>query len=602
MEGKIKNDENNKTISNQEDVNNQNVDNTNNEVNQNDQQMSGFKMFSYFMLFYFVFGNVVSYFKVMNPINNFLIDDNLKIDVFISNSLNIKDNFMNIGTNSSTSKSFIVKNKDYNYLPQKFNLTLDDFVISEDEKSTKNLYLHFIVYIDEVGNSRTKDFNRIFKNDKKELFKSTVKLLKYDPQLINNNRKLKKMIEEENYIEEIENKNETLQNSDLFFLPEITAYLIDADPQIENTVIHELKHFNYYMEFNPNLNIFYIPGFLTDFWLLQKEYKQVKLNSPNNINVTVDLRFISLMKFKFLIGLDSNDKTMTQTYGMDSTKDIFVEVLKVNSFEYLCLLFTVQVLHTLFSFLGFASDISYHKNLDKLDGLYTKIYFVTLFHYMIAIIYYYIEGVSKMIYLNIVIGLVIEIWKFRKIYEVSFSSLFPFISFKNKIKFEESDSISLESEAVTITSKFLFIPLGVGYLLYKIYYNSNYMMLHPIKFTIEYFFFLLNIFGFVLMTPQIYINYKLKSVEHMPYKTLAYKFLNTIIDDLFAFALDTPTLHRVSVFKDDVIFVIFLIQLFLYRGNKRVNKPIEITNSENSSDNIDKLPSNSKSIEEKKND
>ena len=88
----------------------------------------------------------------------------------------------------------------------------------------------------------------------------------------------------------------------------------------------------------------------------------------------------------------------------------------------------------------------------------------------------------------------------------------------------------------------------------------------------------------------------------MPYKTLAYKFLNTIIDDLFAFALDTPTLHRVSVFKDDVIFVIFLIQLFLYRGNKRVNKPIEITNSENSSDNIDKLPSNSKSIEEKKND
>lgn len=602
MEGKINNDENNKTISKQENVNNQNVDNTNNEVNQNDQQMSGFKMFSYFMLFYFVFGNVVSYFKVMNPINNFLIDDNLKIDVFISNSLNIKDNFMNIDTNSSTSKSFIVKNKDYNYLPQKFNLTLDDFVISEDEKSTKNLYLHFIVYIDEVGNSRTKDFNRIFKNDKKELFKSTVKLLKYDPQLINNNRKLKKMIEEENYIEEIENKNETLQNSDLFFLPEITAYLIDADPQIENTVIHELKHFNYYMEFNPSLNIFYIPGFLTDFWLLQKEYKQVKLNSPNNINVTVDLRFISLMKFKFLIGLDSNDKTMTQTYGMDSTKDIFVEVLKVNSFEYLCLLFTVQVLHTLFSFLGFASDISYHKNLDKLDGLYTKIYFVTLFHYMIAIIYYYIEGVSKMIYLNIVIGLIIEIWKFRKIYEVSFSSLFPFISFKNKIKFEESESISLESEAVTITSKFLFIPLGVGYLLYKIYYNSNYMMLHPIKFTIEYFFFLLNIFGFVLMTPQIYINYKLKSVEHMPYKTLAYKFLNTIIDDLFAFALDTPTLHRVSVFKDDVIFVIFLIQLFLYRGNKRVNKPIEITNSENSSDNIDKLPSNSKSIEEKKND
>ena len=39
---------------------------------------------------------------------------------------------------------------------------------------------------------------------------------------------------------------------------------------------------------------------------------------------------------------------------------------------------------------------------------------------------------------------------------------------------------------------------------------------------------------------------------------MTYKFLNTIIDDLFAFVIKMPLLHRLSVFRDDVIFCIFL--------------------------------------------
>jgi len=36
-------------------------------------------------------------------------------------------------------------------------------------------------------------------------------------------------------------------------------------------------------------------------------------------------------------------------------------------------------------------------------------------------------------------------------------------------------------------------------------------------------------FGFISMTPQLFINYKLKSVAHLPWKTFVYKFLNTIV-------------------------------------------------------------------------
>ncbi len=45
-------------------------------------------------------------------------------------------------------------------------------------------------------------------------------------------------------------------------------------------------------------------------------------------------------------------------------------------------------------------------------------------------------------------------------------------------------------------------------------------------------------------TAQLYLNYKLKSVAHLPWRQMTYKFLNTIVDDLGAFVIKMPTLHR----------------------------------------------------------
>ena len=39
---------------------------------------------------------------------------------------------------------------------------------------------------------------------------------------------------------------------------------------------------------------------------------------------------------------------------------------------------------------------------------------------------------------------------------------------------------------------------------------------------------------------QLYLNYKLKSVAHLPWRQMTYKFLNTIVDDLGCAAGITP--------------------------------------------------------------
>ncbi|XP_026685374.1 cleft lip and palate transmembrane protein 1 homolog [Diaphorina citri] len=56
--------------------------------------------------------------------------------------------------------------------------------------------------------------------------------------------------------------------------------------------------------------------------------------------------------------------------------------------------------------------------------------------------------------------------------------------------------------------------------------------------------------GFIMMTPQLFINYKLKSVAHLPWRMMSYKCLNTFIDDIFAFVIKMPTMYRLGCLRD----------------------------------------------------
>jgi hypothetical protein len=59
----------------------------------------------------------------------------------------------------------------------------------------------------------------------------------------------------------------------------------------------------------------------------------------------------------------------------------------------------------------------------------------------------------------------------------------------------------------------------------------------------------------------------------MPSKAMTYKFLNTFIDDLFAFTIRMPTLHRLATLRDDVIFFVWLYQKWKYRVDySRINE------------------------------
>jgi hypothetical protein len=113
--------------------------------------------------------------------------------------------------------------------------------------------------------------------------------------------------------------------------------------------------------------------------------------------------------------------------------------------------------------------------------------------------------------------------------------------------------------------KIACVPILGGYAIYSMLYNEHKGWY---SFVINTMVGSIYFFGFINMTPQLYINYRLKTVEHMPGRAMTYKFLNTIIDDLFSFIITMPTLHRLSCFRDDIIFVIYLYQRWIYQVDK----------------------------------
>ncbi|CAM9949637.1 unnamed protein product [Laminaria digitata] len=108
----------------------------------------------------------------------------------------------------------------------------------------------------------------------------------------------------------------------------------------------------------------------------------------------------------------------------------------------------------------------------------------------------------------------VDFWRRNKsLRGLSVRTLFMEVVFQTIILF----SLVEEDASLLVT-----VPAGVGVLIQAFVYT----------------------FGFVLMTPQLYINYKLQSVAHLPWRFLCYRSLNTIIDDLFAFVIRMPTMHR----------------------------------------------------------
>ncbi|XP_065358475.1 putative lipid scramblase CLPTM1 [Calliphora vicina] len=329
----------------------------------------------------------------------------------------------------------------------------------------------------------------------------------------------------------------------------------------------------------------YLPiVFVNDYWNLHRDYYPINETTPE-LPLHLTFQPIGMFKWQLYAAQQMKNKFAGNVLGElmasgggeenDEDQDSLKETMLETNIYLLGLTIAISILHSVFELLAFKNDIQFWNNRQSLEGLSVRSVFFGVFQSLIVLLYVLDNETNFMIRVSCFIGLGIEVWKIHKVVDINYNTdqklfgVLPKISFKDKGSYSESETKAYDNLAFKYLGWICF-PLLVGYFVYSMVYNEHK----------GWYSFLLNMlygylltFGFIMMTPQLFINYKLKSVAHMPWRMMTYKFLNTFIDDIFAFVIKMPTMYRLGCFRDDIVFFIFLYQRWHYSVDlKRVNE------------------------------
>ncbi|KAG5914329.1 hypothetical protein E4U42_000544 [Claviceps africana] len=327
--------------------------------------------------------------------------------------------------------------------------------------------------------------------------------------------------------------------------------------------------------------------FINKFWQLNSH--MIVLNETvKELPLHIDLTNMAMWKFSTIASIDLNSKENARraafghslpTGGDGSEIEMIKEVLIDTNPILLAITALVTVAHLVLETLAFGSDIAHYRKKKDNVGISVRSILANVF--MQTVIFLYLldnsQNTSWIILGSQVVGIVIEFWKVTTVVDVRVrpappGSVLPYtIVMEDKHKLTETEEKTKEYDEIAFKYMYIVaVPLLIAYGVYSLVYESHKSWY---SFVITTLVGSVYAYGFLMMVPSLYINYRLKSVAHMPAKAMMYKFLNTFIDDLFAFTIKMPFLHRLATLRDDVIFFVYLYQRWAYKTDyTRVNE------------------------------
>uniref|UniRef100_A0A1L8D907 Lipid scramblase CLPTM1L n=1 Tax=Nyssomyia neivai TaxID=330878 RepID=A0A1L8D907_9DIPT len=297
---------------------------------------------------------------------------------------------------------------------------------------------------------------------------------------------------------------------------------------------------------------------------------------------------VGIGKFR-LIAHVSHAMRSLETLGfskkdVDEVKGIFSDT----NVYILCGTVFVGSIHMLFDFLAFKNDVNFWRSKRNYAGLSVRTVLWRGFSQVIILLHLLDEKTSMIVLIPVGVGTLIELWKCKKILRLEVSLRGIKVRQQTEMKVERLTK-DFDRQAMKYLSYVLY-PLCVVGAVYSLLYQSHKSWY---SWAINSMVNGVYAFGFLFMLPQLFINYKLKSVATLPWRSFMYKAFNTFINDIFAFIITMPTAHRLACFRDDVIFVIYLYQRWLYPVDK---------NRVDTSEHMEEYEEERKDPEEKKKD
>jgi len=273
------------------------------------------------------------------------------------------------------------------------------------------------------------------------------------------------------------------------------------------------------------------------------------------------------MQLQFGLAFDEAEKTMgLNEYDVDSFKQMIGGSTPLK----ILLVYSIAILHLVFEYLAFSSDINFWRSKTSFEGLSSSS--VTMQACMNIIMFLYVKEQQQTKFVMYFIGFrfCLNLWKLRKLTKFEGCAEFPFVRWVNRAgasaSLEELQEVSSSERKCMCWLMLLLLPAIAAFSIYRLVWH---------QFRSWYSWAVLSLAvcsqmgGFVVMTPQVFMNYRLKSVEHLPWRVLTYQAINTFIDDVFVLCIRMPEIQKYSVFRDDIVFAVCCIQRWMYRKREQ---------------------------------
>eukprot|EP01031_Cornospumella_fuschlensis_P030491 gene30491-36852_t len=338
-------------------------------------------------------------------------------------------------------------------------------------------------------------------------------------------------------------------------------------------------------------NIYYKPALYVDEIGLTSD-KYVHLNSSvEQLPIKISIGPMSTQRWLVMGEIERGLAPQKAIGFSDRDLDDVRRLIADTSLPLLSATLLASMLHLYFEALAFQSDIAYWRKVDRPAGISKNSLIFSLVSQIVVFLYLTNNDTSMIVIIPALIGLFIQIWKVMKAQGIRvkfFYRIIPALEYSatkdidvlstNPVKREEKDG----SEAVTTScsdkdidhtsvaasepqpsntlalaaedrkakldryrqasaeaDQFAYsllttymTPVLLAWCVYSLVYEKH---LSWYSFVLTSLTGYLYAFGFVFMFPQLYINHKLKTVVHLPWAMLVYKFINTFIDGIVSF-------------------------------------------------------------------
>ncbi|TNN02364.1 hypothetical protein fugu_009851 [Takifugu bimaculatus] len=292
-------------------------------------------------------------------------------------------------------------------------------------------------------------------------------------------------------------------------------------------------------------------------------------SSTAELPLTVSYKGISLRTFRFWVHLHDVVYSLRQFGFTDEFIDEIKETLSSSNLYVLGMAALVTTVQLACELLALKNDIiAWRKKKSMVGNSRTSVLWRCLCSLLIFL--HLLEETSLLVLLPVGLGACVEVWKVFKLFCIELQRN---ASRLHAIKMDEEERKTMEYDAqASRYLSYLVYPLCISGAIFSMFYLRQQ----------SYYYWLINslvtgvyALGFLSMAPQLFLNYKLKSVSHLSRAVLVYRGANTLITDVcscasfFSPSLSISSPHHLSCFRDELLLFLYLYQRRCYSPKNR---------------------------------